>query len=65
MAERKRRVNDNKEFLPRLWTEEEDVLLIKLSERSPDKEISEKLDRTISAIHNRRYILREKGIIED
>lgn len=65
MAKRKRRKNDQGKFLPRIWTEEEDELLIELSENKPDKTISKILDRTIPSICNRRYTLREKGIIKD
>ncbi|MEY8515301.1 hypothetical protein [Lactococcus taiwanensis] len=57
MASRARRKTEY-----RRWNAEEEELLYELSEKGlPDAEIAVLLDRSIIAIWNRRYYLREKG----
>ncbi|MFZ2576430.1 MAG: hypothetical protein WAX22_02990 [Lactococcus hircilactis] len=61
MASKKRRKN-NSNFVFQKWTEAEDEKLYQLSnEDILDTDISEIMKRSVSAVTNRRYRLRERG----
>ncbi|MFQ9538021.1 hypothetical protein [Lactococcus lactis] len=48
------------------WTETEEKALYELSNQGfTDPEISKQMNRSVSSITNRRFVLRERGLWED